>query len=592
MDVGSVRRERVFHRLGTRGFLWRWGMGAASLSALLVGCGADQGDPQASVEAFDDFCASALSAVEAHLGSQLPQAPGPEYGGTAVVGAIGEMVDGMNALVSGEYAANQHQRFVNLMTLVRPDEALEPIPYLAQEWEFSPEGDELTFHLREDVLWHDGTPTTAHDVAFTFVRATDPATGFPNSAYWAHYVPGPEGVEVVDDFTVRFQLTPHAEPLDPWGSMAILPSHLLGDVPPEQLRAHPFGNLCPVGNGPFRFVEHRTNDRWVFQANPDFPEALGGRPRLDRLVFRVIPEMTTLLTELLTGGVDVYVGVGPDQLSTIEGSQDARVLTFPFRTYLFIGWNTRDPRLADARVRRAMTLAADREGMVEALLGGYGQVANAGVPPFHWAYNPAMEDALPHDPVEARRLLDEAGWIDRDGDGIRENADGLKLSFVVEYNQGEQVRESVAGVLQAQLRPVGIELLPRVVEWAALVGRITSPERTGVEGFVLGWVPDLRVDDRDLFHSEREADAFGFAGLQDPRVDQLLDTLQLIPSREEARPLWFQYQELLAELQPFTYLFFRDRLVGLHRRVRDVKMDVRGEWVGVTRWWIPAQERR
>src|SRR5690606_5639777 len=112
---------------------------------------------------------------------------------------------------------------------------------------------------------------------------------------------GPDGIEVIDDFTVRFHLEPHADFLDPFRPVAILPEHLLGDVPHQQLRQHPYGTQCPVGNGPFVFAEHRPQERWVFEANPAFPEPLGGRPFVDRYVYRVIPEQTTLLTELLTG---------------------------------------------------------------------------------------------------------------------------------------------------------------------------------------------------------------------------------------------------------------------------------------------------
>ena len=224
-----------------------------------------------------------------------------------MVGGAGELVGGMNALVSGLYESRQHQIFLNLMTLVQYDADLELRPYLAESWELSEDGRTVTFRIRDDVRWHDGEPTDAQDVVFTFLRATDPATGFPNAAYWRYYEQGEPGVEVLDSLTVRFHMRPHAQPLSPWASLAILPEHLLGDVPPEELHRHPFGTACPVGNGPFVFEEHRQDESWSFTANPRFPEELGGRPYVDRYVLRIIPEQTTLLTELLTGGIDVYV---------------------------------------------------------------------------------------------------------------------------------------------------------------------------------------------------------------------------------------------------------------------------------------------
>jgi peptide/nickel transport system substrate-binding protein len=183
---------------------------------------------------------------------------------------ISEIANGMNVVATSDYYAAQHQQFVELMTLVDYDDALEPRPYLARSWDFAPDGSSVTFRLRTDVLWHDGVPTTAADVAFTYRMVTDPEGGFPNAAYWDHYVRGPEGVEVVNDSTVRMRFQPQAEPLDPWRTVAILPEHLLRDVAPADLREHPFGARCPVGNGPFVFREHREvtdGHRWEVGAH-------------------------------------------------------------------------------------------------------------------------------------------------------------------------------------------------------------------------------------------------------------------------------------------------------------------------------------
>ena len=132
---------------------------------------------------------------------------------------------------------------------------------------------------------------------------------------------------------------------------------------------------------------HVPQDRWGFAANPAFPEALGGRPFLDRYVYRVIPEQTTLLTELLIENIDVYIAPRPDQAQQIIDNQNLELLNFSGRSYVFVGWNARKPQLADPRVRRAITIGTNRAEIVEAILQGYGQVANTGVPPFHRAYH-------------------------------------------------------------------------------------------------------------------------------------------------------------------------------------------------------------
>ena len=553
-----------------------------------------------AASAGDDFCRTALGRVDAWMAEQVatPFAPpaarsgqADRYGGTAVVGSLQELVDGMSVFTYSDYNSNQHHQFVNLMTLIDYDDALNPRPYLAESWEVSEDGTRLVFHLRPDVYWHDGERTDAEDVAFTWMRVTDPETGFPNATFWSRYVAGAEGVEVIDSLTVAFTLEPHAGFMDPWRVVAIMPEHLLGDVPPAELGQHPYHRTCPVGNGPFVFREHRLDEQWTFQANPAFPEALGGRPWLDRYVYRVIPEETTLLTELLTGGIDVYIQARPDHAERIEASETTRLEAYPFRTVNFLAWNARRPPLDDVRVRRALTLGLDRETLVAALLEGYGTIANGTVPPFHWAYDPSVGGDDDYDPESAAALLEQAGWSDRDGDGTRENAAGEPLAVTLTYNAGNQQRADIAGIFQDQLTRIGVDAEVEVLEIPALVARVLDPSVRDFDGVVFGWVTEFALDDRALFSSSREMEPYAFAGMHDARVDELLDRIADTPDRDEALPLWREYQRRIAELHPYTFLFFPDRLDGVSTRLNAV-FDARGEWVDMRNWWIAADARR
>ncbi len=564
-------------------------LGAAAFAAA---CGGGDG----AVVSNDPFCRQVLPAVEAYMAEARAAHPTPDdprYGGTVVLGNIGEIAGGMNAAVTSDYTATQHQQFVNLMTLVDYDEEANPRPYLAESWEVSPDGLSITFRLRSDVFWHDGEQTDAHDVAFTWDVVTDPLTAFPNAAFWDHFVRGPEGVEVIDDFTVRIRLSQvHAEFMDPFRTVAILPEHLLGDVPHDQLQQHPYGTQCPVGNGPFVFSSHAPQDRWVFTANPAFPQGLGGRPFVDRYVFRIIPEQTTLLTELLTENIDIYLSPRPDQARAIEDHPDIDLLNFTFRTYILVGWNARRPQLSDPRVRRAITMGTDRQSIVQAILQGYGTVAHTGVPPFHWAYDPHALETLAYDPAAARALLDRAGWRDRDGDGIRESADGTRLAISIKYNTGNQQRQDVAEIMQSQLRQIGIEVRPQVVEWATLLQQINTPELRDFDGVVMGWVVEFKLTDIDLFHSDRIDQPYAWSGTRNPELDRLLDALSVTVDRDEARALWTEYQNALIQEQPYTFFYFPDRLEGVNRRVRNVEMDARGEWLNIKNWYIDSASRR
>lgn len=534
---------------------------------LLAACDADAGD-----------------AAE-RLGADVPEEQ--RYGGTAVISNMADIPD-VNPLTSTDHTASQVQLYLLFMPLLAYDENFQPVPRLARSWELNADTTLLTFHLRDDVFWHDGIKTTAHDLKFSYDRARHPETGFANTAFWTHY----GEMEVVDSFTVRIRMTPHADFLDPWRAFAPVPQHILQDVAPAQLRNHPFSTTQPVGNGPFRFVSRQPGQNWVFEANPDFPQELGGRPYLDRIVYRVVPEPTTQLTELLTGGTDYYLQPPSEQAQRIETAPNTRLVSYPDRYFVVIAWNTRRPLFADAQVRRALTMAINRPAIIEGVLYGFGEVANATVPPIFWQHDPEAGADLEYNPERARQLLAEAGWTDRDGDGILENAQGQPFRFTIKTNKGNQVRADIAEVVQSDLRRVGIDAQPQIVEWSALLEQLQTPSRRDFDATIIGWVTEFRIDDTDLFACEKLDEPYQWVGYCDPQADRLLDTLPRIVSRDASRPLWQQYQRKIAEDQPFTFLYFVERLAGVSNRLQNVDPDARGDWVGAERWFILPDQRR
>lgn len=559
------------------------------MTAVVAGCGGESGGGGASAAVdMPPFCAEALAAVDAWMGTVADgRADLEEIGGQLVVGVISDMTQGMNAFATNEHASSQHQMFVNLMPLVRHGGDLGLEPYLAESWEFSEDGTELTFHIRDDIYWHDGEPTTAADVAFTFERMIDPSVRFPGAAKWARYEPG---AEVLDDHTVRFRMEPHLSALDPWRATGIMPAHLLAEVPPEELGQHPFGGQCPVGNGPFVFSERVPDDRWSFVANPAFPPDLG-QARVDRYVYRIIPDQSTLMAELQAGGIDVYVQPLMEHIESIEASDHLKVVSGPSRSLAMIAWNTRREVLADKRVRQAIALAVDRAQMLEALRGGLGRRANGTIPPGGRGYDASIEDRMPFDPARARTLLSQAGWEDRDGDGVRENASGTPLSFTISFNSDNTERQRIAQIVQAQLSDVGFSVGLEGGEFGAIVSRVTDSSRD-FDGVTLAWTSEFFVDDADLFHSDRIDGAMAFAGLSSPALDRILDAIPAAEDEVELERLYGQYQEALLEEQPFLFLYYGDRVAGVNRRVQGIGMDVRGEWATVTDWWILPEQRR
>jgi peptide/nickel transport system substrate-binding protein len=502
---------------------------------------------------------------------------GPRRGGTLVIAGPNDLGD-LNPLVTAQNFAQEFARFALFVPLVMLDSRMEYVPALARSWSF--EGDSsVQFELRRDVRWHDGQLTTAHDVAFTFERAKHPETGFHNPAYFSHW----DAVEVIDSFTVRFRIRPHADPLYGWYETPPIPQHLLRDVPPGQLRNAPY-NRSPVGNGPYRFVSHQMNDRTVFQANPEFPQELGGPPNIERVIWRVIPENSAQETELLSGSVDMIMSGRAERIVELDRRPDIRMIVRPSPNYLFIGWNSRRPGFDDARVRRALTMAIDRQRLIDGLRAGFGEVAIGPVGPFHWAFDSALRP-LPHDPEAARALLADAGWVDRNGDGFVQDESGRTLAFSLKIPAGNEFNRDVAEVVRQDLARIGVRLRTDPTEFATMVSDIVSPERR-FDAVLLGLVADLRLNLRDNFHSAALDGPFQLASYRNPEVDRILDSTAVLVERDAARPLLHRLQDILQQDQPWSFLYYYPDLRLVRERIKGIEVDIRGNFVNLPRWWI------
>ena len=506
------------------------------------------------------------------------------YGGTLVVGLIGD-VDALNPLVSSTRGASDVEGMLFLtLTDINPD--LDTYgPALAKSWEFSEDHLKLTFHLRNDVYWTDGVKTTAHDVKFSYQKQIDPVIAW-SAIRWKKFI---EDVQVVDDTTVTFlfkEVYPYQLMDASVGS--ILPKHLLEDVPSEKWQSLDF-NRQPVGNGAFKLK------RWVSQQTIELvpnENYYGGRPFLDRIVFRVIPDQTSLLAQLRSGDVDLMESLPPKDVAKMEadfarGASDVRIIKYPSRAYGYIGWNTRNPLFESKKVRQALTMALDRENLIEAVYFGLAVPCYSPISPILWAYNPDMPK-FSHDPERARQMLAEEGWVDHDGDGWLDKS-GQKFEFVLKTNQGNRIREAITVIVQDQLAKLGIKVNPRLVEWTVFSDQTN---RKDFEAIVAGWSVGLKVDLTTMWHSESIDDKFNYVSYSNPEVDRLIEVAKREMDRSKAKLLWDEAQRLIVEDQAYTFVWIPQQVNGIHKRFRDVKMDTRGTYIYPETWWVPVEERK
>ena len=503
------------------------------------------------------------------------------YGGTVVLAGTTD-IPTFNPVATTDELSAAIQRDVVLMTLLRPDADLEPQPYLAESWEINADSTRVEFRLRKDIDWHDGRPTTAWDVEFTFAALKNPETGFPNAGAFS----GWEGPEVLDEHTIRFAVRPHAGLLSGWMRLPILPRHLMSDTPADELATHPFG-AEPTGNGPFRFAGSRSADTWIFEANGEFPEGLGGRAFMDRLVYRSIPEPATQLAELRAGGVQLVRLASPTQLGQARRDAELVALDYPSRSYGFVAWNGKRPWFRDAAVRRALTMAIDRQAIVDAVRGGLGEVANGPIGPWHPAYDSARSP-LPFSTDSAVAILEAAGWRDSDGDGVRDQ-DGTRFSFELLTNERDTYRQ-IAEIVQAQLGAIGVDVTLRTLETSAFVDIILSPERR-FDAFVLEWEPDFVIDDRQLFACAAVGEMFQFSSYCNPALEPTLDSIPIAGSRDDSERWLRAYARVIHEDQPFSFLYFSRDATIYRRELQGVAPDIRGDLTNVTTWWVHPDVR-
>jgi peptide/nickel transport system substrate-binding protein len=486
--------------------------------------------------------------------------------------ASGADLQSINPLFTVHPLAKAVQKHVLFVTLASYDSTLEPVPYLAS-WEWDADRTGLTFAVRRDVWWHDGTPTTAFDVAWTLEMARHPDVAYPR----ARDLSPIRAVSVADSFTVVLRFwRPQATFPDVLTDLAILPAHRLAATPPARMRESPF-NSSPVGNGPFAFVEHRPNQRWVFRRTERFPADLG-RPYIEQLVIAIVDESATKLAALTSGELD-FAGINPAHADFVNEDERLRVIDYPVLFVYALVWNMRQAPFDDVRVRRALTMALDRQSIVNAALYGFGMVADGPVPPAHPWFTPVAP--IPHDLQAARTLLQEAGW--REGaNGIRER-NGQRFQFALTtVGSGDNALEQM---IQAQLRRVGVSVTIRQLELTTFLARAQGAARA-FDALVIGIPGDLSLGYVAALFEGDTSGPLAYAGYASTEFDAAVAGARAAESRETMRAWWQDAQHILARDLPTTWLYHARGLQGVNRRVLAAPPDLRGEFADVTQWRI------
>lgn len=509
----------------------------------------------------------------------------PRRGGTIVTGWTAEPL-GVNELLVTATNVQQEMLYQLFPRLLReqPDFELHPptfAPALARSYEWSADHKTLTFHLREDARWSDGAPVTADDVRWTWQAQVNPDIAW-ESSYMKEEI---ADVDAVDAHTarVRFKRV-YAKQLLDVNEGGILPHHAWGQIPFARWRqSGDWFKQHLVVSGPFTIGSWTPQQEVVLVRNPRYYDP--DRPRLDRVVMRIIPDQASILTQLDSGELDFTPTISPGDARHVTGNPRLRLLSFPYRSWIGVAWNGARPPFSDPDVRRALGMALDRRAIVETVWGRFARLSESPILSAIWAYDRALQP-LPHDPAAARRILEAKGFAAGPDGTLRRG--GKPFAFELTSNAGNQQRADALVMIQEQLRRIGVRAAPRQVDFNSLTKEIKTGD---FEASVVGSSMDTSLDLTSFFHSRAIALGTNITRYSNPEVDRLIDHAMSLPDIALARADLDRIQEILHRDQPYTYLWESQRISALNRRLHGVEPSMLFSFYSLKDWWVePAPQ--
>ncbi len=517
--------------------------------------------------------------------------------GDWLVRAFGNSIKTITPLVSSDVYASSVQEYVLESLLTRNPETLEWQGLLAEGWQVSDDGLTITFKLRPEAAFSDGHPVTAEDVVFSYEFIMNPQIKAPRErAYYEKLA----SVKALGPHEVEFVFKePYYNSLTLAGGMSIMAKHFYEPYLENPETFNQSKGLL-FGSGPYRLADPKgwTPDTGLveLERNPRYWGPV--QPSFDRMIWKVIENETARLTAYRNTEIDTYAAkpreyknklLNDEQL--MSRSQNFEYLA-PTAGYRYIGWNQKrkgEPtRFADRRVRVAMTYLTDKRRIVDEIMLGYGEVA---VGPFNPQGKQHAPDLKPRqfNVDKAKALLREAGYEDRDGDGVLEDASGKPFRFELVYPQGSEDYTALALFLKDSYARAGVQLVPKPTEWSVMLDLL---DKKDFEAISLGWSASLESDLYQIFHSDQaKNNGDNFINYSNPKLDALIEKARATVDEAQRMPLWQEAERVIYEDQPYTFLTRGKSLVLVDQRMKNVQVTPLGLNVSETPigWYVPAE---
>lgn len=486
----------------------------------------------------------------------------PDQGGVFREGVAGNPRD-MNPLLCG---SDVDKDLCSLLYrgLTRVDKNGRVVPDLAESWSVTNDGTDYTFRIKPEQYWHDGQPVTVEDVLFTIGVLQSPEVfGLPDlTALWRSV-----RMERLDEMTVRFVLSEPFTPFLDYTSIGLLPQHIFSGSSPSSLTTAELPSAIPVGTGPLRYVTSGAN--FIrFEPNPFYSEST---PYLSALEFRFYPDSPSLFAAFQADEIDGVRRILPSDVDEASNLDEMQLFSSTESLYLNVVLNLNSPDLPffqEKTVRQALLYGLDRQALIDDVAAGQGRVAHSPLMPENWAYNNNVVQ-YSYDPERAARLLDEAGWIDSNGDGVRDK-NGRPLQFLL-YGPNGGTQEQILNKVAEDWMAIGVRAAPTPVTLTGLMADFVVPRQ--FEAALLIWDLSGDPDPYPLWHSlQAEGGGQNFGGWRNERVDEVLREARAINDQEARRQLYAEFQTIFADEVPAILLYYPIYTYGVSDRVHNVQL--------------------
>lgn len=493
-----------------------------------------------------------------------------EQGGTLRIGTT-DFPATLSPLAPSIFGSNE---FLDLLFLhlhrIDPETG-KMTPELASSWEFSEDLTEITYYLRNDVIWWDSTPVTAEDVYYTYEKMIDPSTHYPNSARLRFIT----DVEIIDTYVIKFEFDRvYADLLTDSDIMAV-PKHI------HEQSADVFGQ-SPVGNGSFKIKEWIPDTRLVLAANDAYYK---GRPLLDEIHVQYYRSPRAMVDDYTDGYLDVILNLTPSLARGLDKSEQFAIVSRPGHTYTYIGWNLNHPYLKDRDIRKALSMTVDKGRILDEVFEGVGSISLGPLPQSSWGYNEHITP-IGYDTSEAKRILLQKGFEDRNRNGILDK-DGQDFTLDIITNSETAERVAILDLIARDLQALGIRVRTRTLNIEPFIEAIATKN---FDGFIMGWSVDEKIEPTAYWHSDPSKGIFNFISYENKVIDSLMEEGVAMLNRKKAKKIWGEFQRIIYDDIPYTFLIVANDISSYRKRIKGIDQGI--VFAHAYTYWIPEDERR